>query len=167
MKRIVTMFVLSLVFCLGMNEVKGEDAIMVIQKGKKVAFDYTLTVEGEVADTSEGKAPLTYTHGEGQIIPGLAKEMEGLKVGDDKIVTVTAKDAYGELNPKAFKEIPNASLPPELKPEVGMFLEMQNSDGQSMPVQISEVKEDSIMIDFNHPLAGKELTFKVKVVSIN
>ena len=139
---------------------------MAIENGKKVAFHYTLTVDDEVIQTSEGQQPLSYTHGSGQIIPGLASEIEGMNEGEEKRVIVPAQKAYGEVNPEAFKELPKSSLPEGLIPQKKMMLEVSMQDGQKIPARISEVKEESFVIDLNHPLAGKDLQFDVKVVSI-
>ncbi|MBN2121376.1 MAG: peptidylprolyl isomerase [Candidatus Omnitrophica bacterium] len=139
---------------------------MSIQGGSKVSFDYTLTVDGEVVDSSEGRGPMEYVHGQGQIIPGLAKQLEGLKVGDEKKVVVSAEEAYGPVNPNAFQEIDKSALPQDQEPKVGMVLQAQTPEGQVFPVRISEVKDNTVMVDFNHPLAGKTLNFDVKIVSI-
>ena len=139
----------------------------VIKDGSKVSFDYTLTVDGKVVDSSEGKKPLEFTEGDGKIIPGLAKQLQGLKAGDEKIITVLPKEAYGVSDPKAVKEVPLKSFPPDLKPKIGMQLAAKAPNGETFPVKIAEVKKDSLMIDFNHPLADKTLTFKIKVVSVS
>lgn len=139
---------------------------MAIENGKKVSFHYTLTVDDEVVQSSEGQEPLAYTHGAGEIIPGLASEMEGLNEGDEKRVLVVAENAYGNINPDAFQEVPRSTLPAELDPQEGMTLKAHAPDGREVLVRISEVKEESVVIDMNHPLAGKDLQFDVKVVSI-
>lgn len=139
---------------------------MAIEKGKAVSFDYTLTVDGEVIDSSEGKRPLKYVHGQGKIIPGLSKKLEGLRAGDEKAVRVRPEEGYGEVSPDAFREIAKTQLPPDAEPEVGMLLQVKTPQGGIMPVKITEIKEDSVIIDFNHPLAGKTLDFKVKIVTV-
>jgi FKBP-type peptidyl-prolyl cis-trans isomerase SlyD len=139
---------------------------MTIQKGSQVSFDYTLTVDGDVIDTSKGKEPLQYTHGEGKIIRGLAKQLEGMKVGDEKRVVVEPQEGYGQVNPAAFQEVPKSRLSSDLKPETGMHLQVKDQTGNTALVKITEVKEDVIVVDLNHPLAGKTLTFDVKIVSI-
>lgn len=139
---------------------------MVVENGKEVAFDYTLTVEGEKVDSSQGRAPLSYTHGVGQIIPGLSRQMEGMKTGEAKTIVVAPEEGYGLVNAQAFKEIPRTALPEGLEPKVGMLLQMVGPDGRAIPVRIVEVKEGVVKIDLNHPLAGKTLTFDVKVVSV-
>jgi FKBP-type peptidyl-prolyl cis-trans isomerase SlyD len=138
----------------------------VIQTGSLVAFDYTLTDEtGKVIDSSKGKEPMHYTHGKGEIIPGLEKELTGMSVGSEKKVTIKPEDGYGQVNPQAFQEIPKDKLPPEgLK--VGAVLTARGPDGQGAPVRVHEIKENTVVIDFNHPLAGKTLFFDVKVTDI-
>ena len=140
---------------------------MTIKEGKKIAFEYTLTVDGEVVDTSKGKEPLEYTHGDASLIPGLTSRMEGMKEGEEKKIPVPAAEGYGLVNPEAFQKVPKAQMPADMNPEAGMMLQAQRPDGSVLPVKISEVNDDSVVIDFNHPLAGKDLTFDVKVVSIS
>ena len=127
-----------------------------IKEGSSVKFDYTLYVEGEVADTSEGKEPLQYTHGTGMIIPGLEAQLDGLKAGDEKKVIVAPEDAYGVVNPQAIVEIPKSNLGEGLDPTVGMVLQMQTKDGQTLNGVVNEIKEEALVMNFNHPLAGKE-----------
>ena len=163
MKSIVCLLaILMLMACVSQGWAVGT----AIQKGSQVAFDYTLTVDGKVVDSSQGKGPMTYTQGSGQIIPGLDKGMLGLKAGDEKSVVVKPEDGYGMPNPAGIREVPIAQLPKESKPEVGMVLTAQSQTGQTFPAKIIEVKKDSVMVDMNHPLAGKTLFFKIKVVSI-
>ena len=131
-----------------------------------VAFDYTLTDEsGTVIDSSKGKEPMHYVHGKGQIIPGLEKELAGMAVGGEKKVTVKPEDGYGPVNPQAFQEIPKDKLPPEAL-KVGTVLTATGPQGQSVPVRVHEVKENTVIMDFNHPLAGKTLLFDVKITEI-
>jgi FKBP-type peptidyl-prolyl cis-trans isomerase 2 len=139
---------------------------MAIENGKKVAFHYTLTVDGQLVQTTEGQEPLAYTHGSGEIIPGLSSELEGLQEGDRKTVQVAAEHAYGNVNPDAFKEIDRSSLPEDMEPQIGMVLQARSPDGREVLVRISDVREDAIVIDLNHPLAGKDLKFDIKVVSV-
>ena len=139
---------------------------MIIENGKKVTFHYTVSVENEVIQTSEGQQPMSYTHGTGQIIPGLAAELEGMKEGEQKSVMVAAEDAYGKVDPNAFREVPKSSLPEKLEPREDMKLQMRTPEGQTIPVRVSEVRPQSIIVDMNHPLAGKDLKFDVKVVSV-
>jgi len=135
-----------------------------IQKGATVKIEYTLTDEkGKILDTSKGKDPLTYIHGEGQIIPGLEKALKGLRAGDRKQVTVSPEDAYGPVKP--IIEVPKERIPPQAQ-RVGFSLMVRNGDAPPTPVQVKEVKEKTIVLDPNHPLAGMSLTFDVKVISV-
>lgn len=134
-----------------------------IQEGSKVSIEYTLTLDdGSKVDTNVGSEPLVYTQGEGQIIPGLEREMVGLAVGDAKDVRVVAKDGYGDVDPDALKEIEAAQVPEDAR-TVGSMLMAQ---GHAAPIRVAEVRGDVIVLDFNHPLAGKDLNFAVKVLGI-
>jgi len=167
MKLFLTIVSAGLFLCSGICSAQAKGAEVMIEKGKKVSFDYTLTVDGEIVDTSKDRGPLEYTHGNGQIIPGLASQMEGLKAGEEKTIEVGPEDAYGNINPAAFKEVPKTSLPEGFDAQPGAFLQMQGPGGQAVPVRISEVKDNDVVIDLNHPLAGKTLKFDVKIVEIN
>jgi FKBP-type peptidyl-prolyl cis-trans isomerase SlyD len=138
----------------------------VVQAGSEVSFDYTLTDDnGKVVDSSKGKEPMQYVHGKGQIIPGLEKELAGMTVGTEKKVTVKPEEAYGPVDPRAFQEIPKEKLPPEAL-KVGAMLMAQGPQGQGVPVRVHEIKENTVVMDFNHPLAGKTLSFDVKITGI-
>ena len=137
-----------------------------ISEGKTVKFDYILTVENQVVDSSEGREPLEYNHGQNMIIPGLESQMEGLIVGDKKKIIVGPEDAYGVVNQEAIIEVPIARLGAEAKPQVGMTLQMRTEQGPPVTGKIVEVKETSVIIDFNHPLAGKELQFDIEIVDV-
>jgi peptidylprolyl isomerase len=145
---------------------KAEGGPVVIENGKKVTFNYTLTVDNEVVDDSEKRGPLTYVHGEGKIIPGLAKRMTGMQIGEERNIEVPPEEAYGVTNPEAVREIPKTSLPDTIELQAGVMLQMQTPEGQPVPVTISEVKEDTVVLDLNHPLAGKILVFHIAVISI-
>ena len=138
----------------------------VVQAGSEVSFDYTLTDDsGKVVDSSKGREPMHYVHGKGQIIPGLEKELAGMAVGNEKKVTVKPEEAYGPVDPKAFQEIAKEKLPPEAL-KVGTMLMAKGPQGQGVPVRVHEIKENTVIMDFNHPLAGKTLSFDVKITDI-
>ena len=141
-------------------------AAVSIVDGKKVKFDYTLTVDEKVIESSEGKEPLEYTQGEHQVIPGLEKALAGMQVGQQKSVTIPPADAYGEVNKDAFRDFPKSSFPQDLKPEAGMIVQLEGPQGQKIPAVVWEMKDDKVILNFNHPLAGKTLKFDVKIVSI-
>lgn len=137
-----------------------------IKDSMDVGIEYTLTVDGAVVDSTEGKAPFHYIQGQRQMIPGLERQLAGLRVGDTKDVTVAPVDGYGEIDPAAFVEVPKTQLPKDVTPTVGMILRGVNPDGHTFRAKISEMKDASVVLDLNHPLAGKTLNFHVKVVEI-
>jgi FKBP-type peptidyl-prolyl cis-trans isomerase SlyD len=138
----------------------------VVAPGKKVTLDYTLTVDNKQVESSVGKTPLTYVAGNHNIIPGLEAQVNGMHVNEEKVINVAPKDAYGDVDPKAFKEFPKTSLPQGIDPKVGMVLQATAPDGSKFPAVISKFDGDKVELNFNHPLAGKSLTFKVKILKI-
>ena len=136
-----------------------------IENGKKVKIHYTLTVEGLVVDSSEGQEPLQYTHGNGEIIIGLERQLLGLDIGDKREITVTPEEGYGFEDPEAFLEVPREKLPEgDILP--GTQFLMTRQDGSRVPVTISDINEESVVLNLNHPLAGKELIFMVEIEGI-
>jgi len=146
------------------SQASAEEAI--IHNGSKVAFEYTLTVDGKVLDSSIDRGPLEYTQGDGKLIPGLTRKLEGMKAGEEKTVEVAPKDGYGMPDPAAIKTVPLSTFPAGMEVKPGMILQGQNNLGQTIPAKVVEVKKDSVIIDLSHPLAGKTLIFKVKIVSV-
>jgi FKBP-type peptidyl-prolyl cis-trans isomerase SlyD len=137
-----------------------------IEKGSSVKIEYTLKDDkGAVIDTNAGKDALAFTQGSQQIIPGLDKALLGMKVGDSKKVTVKPEDGYGNVDPKAEAEVPKTALP-EGAAVVGTRLLARGQDGQPRPVTVKAVKDTTVVLDLNHPLAGKTLFFDVKIVSV-
>jgi len=138
----------------------------VVKDGMLVSMEYTLKgTDGKVIDSSKGREPLKYVQGQKMMIPGLEKELAGMKVGGEKNVTVKPEDAYGQINPNGFQEIPKEKIPPNAL-KVGAVLQGQDDQGRPMLARIKEVKEKSVVIDLNHPMAGKTLVFNVKIVDI-
>jgi len=138
----------------------------VVKDGMMVSIEYTLKgTDGKVIDSSKGREPLKYVHGQKSMIPGLEKELTGMKVGSEKNVTVKPEDAYGLVNPNAYQEIPKEKIPPNAL-KVGAVLQGQDGQGRPMLARIKEIKEKSVVIDMNHPMAGKTLVFNVKIVDI-
>ena len=137
-----------------------------IKEGSKAKFDYTLTVEGKVADTSAVRGPLEYTHGAGMIIPGLEKELLGMKVGDKKTVTVKPEEGYGPVLQEAIKRVPKEAISNANELKVGDMVGASNG-GHTFRAVVKEIGEKEITLDFNHPLAGKELVFDVEIKEIN
>lgn len=131
----------------------------------KVHYSGTLS-DGTVFDSSAGRDPLQFTLGAGQIIPGFERAVEGLAAGDKTTTVIPPEQAYGEHQPEAVLEVPLARLPPDLNPEVGQQLQMQGENGQPIPVRVTGMSDDTVTIDANHPLAGKELTFAIELVAV-
>jgi FKBP-type peptidyl-prolyl cis-trans isomerase SlyD len=137
-----------------------------ISDGKTISMEYTLTLEDKkVLDTNVGDAPLNFTQGSHQIIPGLEAALEGMKVGETKQVTVDPEQGYGVINPKAIQEVPIEKIPEEAR-KVGTQLQGKDAQGRMVQARVSEVKEQVVMLDYNHPLAGKKLFFDVKILDI-
>ncbi len=131
-----------------------------------VTMDYTLEVDGEVVDTSQDSEPLQFIQGQGQLIPGLERELYGMGLGESKDVVVKASEGYGEEDPSAFADIPRTEFPPQIPLEPGVELQLTNQDGEQMQAYIESVGDEDVRLNFNHPLAGKELHFQVEVVDL-
>jgi len=137
---------------------------MKIANGSIVGIDYSLHLgDGRVVDASEPGDPLTYLHGEGQIVPGLETALEGLSLGDKKQVVIVPAQGYGEHDPRGVQEVPRGAFPADFDPKVGMELTAEGANGEPVPFAIREVRLDAVVIDLNHPLAGKTLHFDVTV----
>ena len=138
----------------------------VVKDGAVVSLQYTLSGEdGKTIESNKGKEALKYTQGQKQIIPGLEKALVGMKVGEEKRVKVKPEDGYGTVNDKAFQEFPKEKLPAEgLK--VGAVLVARGPEEQSVPVRVHQIKEKTVVMDMNHPMAGKTLVFDVKILDV-
>lgn len=140
----------------------------IVKEKDNVSVHYTGTLNnGEIFDSSKGREPLAFTVGAGMMIPGFDKAVVGMKLNETKKVTIAPADAYGEKQDGLVQKVEKSQLPADLQPEVGQQLASQLPNGQQIPVTVTDVAEDSITIDANHPLAGKELTFEIEVVTIN
>ncbi|MBV7408620.1 peptidylprolyl isomerase [Maritimibacter sp. DP1N21-5] len=138
-----------------------------VKSGDKVRIHYTGTLtDGTVFDSSEGRDPLEFTVGSGQIIAGLDKALPGMTVGDKKSVPVPADEAYGPHNPEGVAEVPRDQIPADIPLEEGLQLQMQTPQGQQLPVTVTKISEESVTLDANHRLAGKDLTFDIELVEI-
>lgn len=139
---------------------------MQIAQNTVVAFHYTLTNEaGEVLDSSEGREPLTYLHGAGNIIPGLEKQLEGHAAGDKLQANVTPEEGYGELQPQLVQEVSRESFQGVESIEPGMQFQAQ-TDGGPLMVTVTKVEDDTVTVDGNHPLAGQSLNFDVEITEV-
>lgn len=146
----------------------GADNIL-IHTGDKVTVEYEGTLDdGTVFDSSElHKEPLSFIVGAGHVISGFDKAMSGMRIGDEKNVTLEPSEAYGKHDPELIHTLPKKQLSAELEPHLGMPLSVTLLNGQQMPAVIVEIEEETVRVDVNHPLAGKTLHFKLKVVGIN
>ncbi len=134
--------------------------------GKLISLEYTLKLEdGQLVDTNVGQDPLTYTQGANQIIRGVEAAVEGMEVGQTKQAVVSPTDGYGDRDPNAIHEVPKAKVPQEAK--VGTMLHGKDANGRKIQPTVSAIKDDTVVLDFNHPLAGKTLHFDLKVVNIS
>ncbi len=139
-----------------------------VKKGDKVKVHYTGKLQdGSVFDSSIDREPLEFEVGAGMMIAGFDAAVNGMKIGDKKVAEIPANEAYGEVNKEMIVEVKRTQLPPDLEPQVGQQLGMQQPNGQSVPVVVAEVKEESIVIDANHPLAGKDLIFEIELMEIS
>lgn len=137
------------------------------KSGDTVRIHYTGTLEdGTQFDSSDGRDPLEFALGGGQVIPGFDSAVDGMTVGDSKSVTIEPDQAYGQRHEQLVQEVPKSALPEEMEPATGMQLQSQSPDGQVMNLVVTEVREDSITVDANHPLAGQALTFAIELVEI-
>jgi len=142
---------------------------MIVKKGSKVKVDYTGTFDdGTVFDASEKQGqPLEFEVGSGQVIKGFDEAVVGMEEGQEKEITIPPAEAYGEVKAELNKKIPRAQLPQDQEPKVGMVLAVGLPNGQQFPARIVAVTADDVTIDLNHPLAGKTLHFKIKVVEVS
>ena len=139
-----------------------------VENGDNVQIHYTGSFQdGTTFDSSEGREPLAFEVGSGQIIPGLDAALPGMGVGDSKTVNVPCEDAYGPVNPDMRQAIPREGIPDNIPVEIGARLQMQTAEGQVMPVAVVGVDDESVTLDANHPLAGHDLTFAIEVVAID
>ena len=137
------------------------------KSGDTVRIHYTGTLDdGTQFDSSAGRDPLEFALGAGQVIPGFDNAVDGMAVGDSKTVTIPAHEAYGERHEQLVQEVSRAALPDEIEPAVGMQLQSQSPEGQVMMLVVTDVGEESITVDANHPLAGQALTFAIELVEI-
>jgi len=141
-----------------MSKVKENDTVRVHYTGK-------LTT-GEVFDTSLEREPLEVALGQGSLIPGFEKGLLDMEVAEKKTINIPMEEAYGEVQKELFQEIAKEQLPAEINPEIGMGLVSRGEDGSERQLRIADVKDDSIIVDANHPLAGQDLVFELELVEI-
>ena len=162
----VLLMMLTLLWSSSMAFAQAGKGDALVKDGATVSLEYTLSSEdGKLIESNKGKEPLRYVDGRSQIIPGLEKALEGMKPGAETKVTVKPEDAYGPVDPKAYREVPKEQVPADSLKE-GMMLYAKNTEGEMFPVRVKEVKDKTVVIDMNHPLAGKTLVFDVKILDV-
>jgi FKBP-type peptidyl-prolyl cis-trans isomerase SlyD len=137
-----------------------------IQDNHVVTLAYTLIVEEEEMETTRDGKPIQFIQGLGQIIPGLENALYGLEVGEETTVVIPPEEAYGAVDPEAVQKVKKEEFSSEIPLEIGNFLDLRDKDDNVLSAQITGKDEDTVTLDFNHPLAGKELTFEISVVAI-
>jgi FKBP-type peptidyl-prolyl cis-trans isomerase SlyD len=138
----------------------------IIEAGSNVQIEYTLSEQGGAAiESSQGRGPVTFTHGQQQLLPGLERALLGMRAGEQRKVVVKPEEAYGSVDPAAVTEVPKAMMPAESL-KVGLLLLARDAQGEQRPVRVKEVKDSTVILDLNHPLAGKTLVFDVRVLSV-
>ena len=136
-------------------------------KGDTVRVEYTGTLgDGTVFDTSENREPLEFTLGEGQVIPGFEEAVEGMEEGEKRTTEIPSDQAYGSPDPKLLVPVPHDRFPDDIRPEVGLRLQVTQPNGAVVPVTVVEVGDEAVTLDANHPLAGEDLTFDITLVKV-
>jgi FKBP-type peptidyl-prolyl cis-trans isomerase SlyD len=143
-----------------------DENLLTVAKDKVVHLDYVLTVDGEIADSTAGGDPLPYLHGHQNLIQGLEDQLEGMKPGEGKTVVVTPENGYGLVDENAYMDMERDKFPEDFDFSIGKPLRLNTGDGRIVSAVIKEVKDDAVVLDFNHPLAGKTLNFEVSISEI-
>lgn len=138
----------------------------VIANGSKVKLNYTLTVDGQIVDQTPAERPLEYVQGNNALLPALEQQLEGLKAGEQLQAVIPPDQGFGEMDPEAVIEVPKSNLP-EGEIEVGTVLAAESPEGAVLRGSVKEVRDESVLLDFNHPLAGKELHFDINVLEVS
>ena len=137
-----------------------------VQNDLVVTLDYKLFVEDELLESTDDGEPIQFLQGHGQIIPGLEQAVYNLKVGDTKKVVIESDDAYGEYDPESLEVAKKEEFSEEVPLDVGTFLDLRDDEDEVLSAQIVEADEETVTLDFNHPLAGKTLTFEITVTDL-
>lgn len=160
-----TIYSLVLLCCLLLTAPSGF-ADLIVEQGKRVSLDYVLFINSQEVESTKGKEPLSFVVGSKSVIPGLESQLMGMMLGQQKKIIIDAKDAYGSVDPNAFKEVPKTAMPQDTELKPGIVVEVDDPQGGSFPGVVWEVKADSVVLNFNHPLAGQTLEFDVKILDI-
>jgi len=141
---------------------------MTAKQGDSVKVHYHGTLnDGTVFDSTYEESPLDFTIGEGEIIPGFEQAVEGMDEGEKKNITVEPENAYGEYNERGVVQVPRENLPEDIQPEKGMMLQLNTPEDQVVYVTVTEIEEENVTLDANHPLAGKTLNFDIELLQVN
>ncbi|MBI3812350.1 MAG: peptidylprolyl isomerase [Nitrospirae bacterium] len=168
MRRILflSLIILSIILNAALGQAGEKAEPMTVSAGKEITIEYTLKLEDKTTiDSNVGAEPLKFIQGDHLIIPGLETALEGLKVGDKKNVQVKPEDGYGPVDPNAFQEVEKSRVPPEAL-VIGTPLDGRDPSGRPIHARVSEIKPSTVVLDMNHPLAGKTLFFEVKILDI-
>lgn len=139
-----------------------------VANGNTVQIHYTGTLtDGDVFDSSEGRSPLEFVVGSGQVIPGFDTGVMGMNVGEKKTFTIPCAEAYGVSDPRMVQDVPRSEMPADMQLEVGMRLSASGPDGRELQLVVIEISDEVVRLDANHPLAGEDLTFAIEVVAIS
>ena len=131
-----------------------------------VSLDFTLFIDGEEVDSSKETGPIHFIQGFGNVIPGLEDELYDMVIGDEKRLDIKAKDAYGQIEEEAIIDIPRSEFPDDINLEPGAEIDIESEEGERYTAIILEVVDDNVILDFNHPLAGKDLVFEIKIAGL-
>ncbi len=170
--RLGKWLILGIIFCIFSNPVAFTEELrcptndIAVSPGKKVLIEYALKLEDKsVIDSNVGAEPLAFIQGSLELLPALENALEGMKIGESKLVTVIPEEGYGPVDKNAVIELDKEQFSRD-ELEIGTVLQSLNSDGQPIYAQVAEIKEKTILLDFNHPLAGKTLYFDIKILDI-
>jgi len=163
LKHLLGLLIITPVFFFNNTTIAKADAV--ISDGANVKFQFQLSVEDEVVGDPNKRTPMEYVHGKREILPGLEKALEGMKIGEKKTVNLSVEDAYGPVDPQRIIEVPRERFD-KAKIREGDLVGSQALDGRSFEARVKQVRKDVIVLDFNHPFAGKEATFDVEIIEI-
>jgi len=142
------------------------DTLMNIRDDLVVSLDYTLKVDGALIDTSENSQPIQFIQGQGHVIPGLERQLYGMTIGESKLLVIPPAEGYGEIDDDAYTNVTRSQFPSDIPLEIGVALQLRDQRGEELNATIAEINQETVRLNFNHPLAGKELNFSVKVVDL-
>jgi len=141
-------------------------AQLIVEDGRTIRIEYTISSENEIMETTKGGKPVQFVFGQKKIISGLSKALIGMRAGEEKTITLKPKDAYGQVDENAFREIAKSSLPNDFVAKDGIVIKFKDPEDREIRATVWEDLGKEILLNFNHPLAGKTVTCYVKVVSI-